>query len=202
MKLYYSPGACSLASHIVAHEVGVPLTLERVSMRTKQTQDGEDFRSINPNGYVPALALDDGQVLLENVAILIYLANRKPGSDLLPASDDLNHYRVLQWLSFVSSEVHKSYGPLFHPELPAEAHERAREQLGQRLGYIEQTLQDQPYLTGNAVTLADIYLYVTCNWAPLVKFDLSAFPRLQQLHASIAQRPAVQSASRAEGLIK
>lgn len=202
MKLYYSPGACSLAAHIVAHELGLPLTLERVSMKTKQTRDGEDFHSINPNGYVPALALDDGQVLLENIAILVYLANRQPGSELLPDSDDLNHYRVLQWLSFVSSEVHKSYGPLFHPEFPESAHERARQQLTQRLGYIEQTLQDRPHLTGDAFTLADVYLYVTCNWAALVKFDLSAFPRLQQFHASVAQRPAVQAAMRAEGLIK
>ncbi len=202
MKLFYSPGACSLAAHIAAHEQGVTLDLERVSMKTKQTQSGEDFRSINPNGYVPALVLDDGQVLLENLAILVYLADRKPGSELLPANSELNHYRVLQWLSFVSSEVHKSYGPLFHPELPASAHERAREQLNQRLEYIEKTLQNQPYLTGDTFTIADVYLYVTCNWAALVKVDLSVFPSLQQFHARVAQRPAVQAAARAEGLIK
>lgn len=202
MKLYYSPGACSLVAHIVAHELALPLALERVSMKTKQTETGADFLGINPNGYVPALALDDGQVLLENIAIVVYLANRKPGSELLPGSETLDHYRILQWLSFVSSEVHKSYGPLFHPELPDAAHEAARQQLQKRLGYIEQTLSAQPYLTGEHFTLADIYLYVTCNWAPLVKVDLSAFPNLQQFHARVAQRPAVQAAARAEGLIK
>lgn len=202
MKLYYSPGACSLAAHIVAHELGLPLALERVGMKAKQTDTGADFLAINPNGYVPALALEDGEILLENVAILSYLADRKPGGELLPERPSPDYYRVLQWLSFVSTEIHKGFGPLFHPELPEASHAAARQQLAQRLGYIEQVLASQPFLTGERFTVADVYLYVTCTWAPLVKVDLSAFPGLQQFQARVAQRPAVQAAARAEGLIK
>ena len=202
MKLYYSPGACSLSPHIVAHEAGIALELEKVDLRTKQTESGQDFVGISARGYVPALQLDNGEVLAESPAIVQYLADLKPESGLAPANGSMARYRLQEWLAYIGTEIHKSYSPLFNPAtLDAVRADRAA-YLQRRYGLIEQTLAKQPYLLGEQFSVADIYLFVVTNWARMVKLDLSAFPALQAFQERVAARPAVQAALRAEKLIK
>jgi glutathione S-transferase len=202
MKLYYSPGACSLAPHIVAREAGIELTLEKVDIRGKRTASGEDFLAINPKGYVPALQLDDGQVLTEGPAISQYLADQAPDSGLAPANGSIARYQLQALLGYINSELHKSYSPLFNPATGAELRAERVAYIQRRYGLIEQQLAAADYLTGPDFSIADAYLFVVTNWAKGLKLDLSAFPNLLAFQARVAARPAVRAALLAEGLIK
>lgn len=202
MKLYYSPGACSLAPHIVSHEVGVPLALVKVDTKTKQIADGGDFYAINSKGYVPALELDNGEVLTEGPVLSQYLADLKPESGLAPANGTLARYRLQETLGYINSEIHKSYSPLFNPATSAELRQDRAEYLKKRYTLIEQTLAKSPYLLGEKFSIADAYLFTVTNWANHVKLDLSAFPSVLAFQKRIAERPAVQAAMKAEGLVK
>jgi len=201
MKLYYSPGACSLSPHIVAHETGTVLTLEKVDTKTKRTASGRDFTEINPKGYVPALELDDGQVLTEGPVIAQYLADQKPEAGLAPAAGSLDRYRLLEVLGFLNSEVHKSYSPLFNPGTSAEVRTEKDAVLKKRYALIDQWLATQEYLVGDKFTVADAYLFTLTSWAKHVKVDLSAYSHVAAFQQRVAKRPAVQAALKAEGLI-
>lgn len=202
MKLYYSPGACSLAPHIVAHEAGIALALEKVDIRGGTTASGLDFRTLNPKGYVPALELDDGHLLTEGPVISQYLADLKPDSGLLPAHGTLPRYRVLEALGYINSELHKSFSPLFNPASSAELREDRAAYLRKRYVLVEDLLTKQDCIAGPAFSIADAYLFTVTNWANVVKLDLSGFPALMAYQKRIAQRPAVQAALKAEGLVK
>jgi glutathione S-transferase len=202
MKLYYSPGACSLSPHIVAHELGLPLTLEKVDTKAKRTESGGDFWQINPKGYVPALELDNGEVLTEGPAIVQYLADQKGNTALAPANGTLARARLQEMLNYITSEIHKSYSPLFSDATPEATREERKAYLAKRYGFIEKILAKQPYLLGDHFTVADAYLFTVTRWADYVKLDLSAFPSLQAFQKRVAARPAVDAALRAEGLIK
>lgn len=204
MKLYYATGTCSLAPHIVASEAGLPLDLERVDIRRRPhvTASGGDYEAINPNGYVPALALDDGTVLTEGVALMLYLGDLAPESGLVPPAGTKERAALTMWLTFVATELHKMFSPwLFHPEYGTQAQEVAREKLGERLGYVEHHLaQGGPFLLGETFTAADAYLVTIAGWASFAKVDLTAFPELRAFMARVQARPAVQDAMRAQGL--
>lgn len=202
MKLYFSPGACSLSPHIVANELGIPLTLVKVDTAKKTLADGGDFWAINPKGYVPAVQLDDGQVLTEGPAIVQWLADQKPEAKLAPANGTLERARLQETLGFINSELHKSYSPLFNPKTPAETRTEREEYLRKRYGFIEKQLEGKQYLFGDQFTVADAYLYTVTNWAAYVKLDISGFPNLLAFQARVAARPAVQAALQAEGLSK
>jgi glutathione S-transferase len=202
MKLYYSPGACSLSPHIVAQEAGIAVQLEKVDMKTKQTEHGEDFLAINPKGYVPALLLDNGELLTEGPAIVQYLADLKPESALAPANGTFARYRLQEVLGYISSELHKTYSPLFAPTTPAEVRQGREDHLRKRYALIEQTLSSQPFLLGDQFTAADAYLFTVTNWANFLKLDLSSFPNLMAFQKRVASRPAVKAALHAEGLTK
>ena len=201
MKLYYSPGACSLAPHIALHEAGVPFTPVKVDLRTHQLADGTDYYTINPKGYVPLLELDNGERLSEVAVILQYIADRKPGT-LAPAFGTFERYRLMEWLNFIATEVHKQYGPLFYPDTPEATKEKQRATLAKRFDLIAPTLAKQPYLTGESFTIADAYLFTVVRWAGVVKFDLSRWPALQQFQKRVAERPNVHAALKTEGLVK
>ena len=201
MKLYYTPGACSLSPHIVANEAGFNLQLEKVDLKGKKTESGKDFNSINPKGYVPALELDDGQVLTEGPAIVQYLADQKPGSKLVPPNGTLERARLHEMLNFITAELHKNYGPLFNPNTH-EAHRKASiENLTRRYEYVAKLLEDRPFLFGENFSVADAYLFTVNNWAKPLNFDLSAWPVIEKYQARVAARPAVQKAMKEEGLI-
>jgi glutathione S-transferase len=202
MKLYYTPGACSLASHIVAREAGINLDLDKVNLADKKTASGADFGAINAKGYVPALILDDGSLLTEGTAIVQYLADLKPGAKLAPANGTLDRYRVQALLGYINSELHKSFGPLFNPSIAADAKAERHAYLRKRYAYIEGELQGKSYLTGDTFTVADAYLFTVTNWAGMLKVDLTAFPNLAAFQQRVAARPAVVAAMTAEGLIK
>ncbi len=202
MKLYYGRGACSLASHIVLREVGAAFELIKVDTKTKLTEAGADFRTINPNGYVPVLELDSGERLAEGVVVLQYIADQHPAANLAPPAGTMARYRLLEWLTFVSSEVHKGYSPLFNPATPEEYRTIARERLGGRLGYVDGKLAGRSYLLGDTFSIADAYLFVCVNWSQATKVDLSAFANLQAFQSRVAARPATQAAMQAEGLVK
>lgn len=202
MKLYYSPGACSLSPHIVALEAGIPLTLEKVDGKAKRTEGGADFWQINPKGYVPVLALDDGELLTEGPAIVQYLADQKPASGLAPANGTTARYRLQEMLGYINSEIHKSYSPLFKPDTPEDTRAERKEYLKRRYQFIEDVLAKQPFLLGDAFTAADAYLFTVTNWAKPVELDLSGFPALLAFQKRVAARPAVQAALEAEGLAK
>lgn len=199
MKLYYSPGVCSLSPHIVAGEAGLPLSLVRVDTRSKRTEHGDDFRALNPNGYVPLLELDDGTRLTEGPAIVQYLADQAPQAGLAPASGTLERYRLQQWLNFIGTEVHKAFSPLFDPSMPEEAKEKFRGRLATRFDWLATQLDGREYLM-DAFTAADAYLFVVLRWARFTGIDLARWPTLQQYVERIAARPAVRQALQAEGL--
>ena len=201
MKLYYTPGACSQAPHIAIHELGLPYHAVKVDLATHKLEDGTDYRTINPKGYVPTLELDDGTRITEANVILQYLAEQKPGR-LAPAFGTRERWKLMEWLAFIASEVHKGFGPLWNPQTPADVRERTVKALGNRFGYVAQTLDKQPFLMGNEFTIADAYLFVVLNWSGLHKVDLSPWPALQQFQARVAARPGVQAALKAEGLAK
>lgn len=202
MKLYYAPGACSLASHIALHETGLPFEIDKLNVPTKTTDSGEDFMQINPKGYVPAIKLDDGSILTEGVAILQYIADQKPDSGLAPKAGTMERYRLQEWLNFIGTEIHKSFSPLFSPSASDGVKNHARDLLTKRLGYVEAQLANKPYLMGVSFTVADAYMFVVLSWSSHVGFDLGQFPTIKEYMARIAARPTVQTAMKAEGLIK
>ena len=202
MKLYYIPAACSLASHIVALEAGLPLKIEKVDpAKGHKTETGEDFLKINPKGYVPTLKLDDGNILTECLAVLHYLADQAPEKALTPAAGSFASYKLEEWLAYISTEIHKSFGPLFTPTMPEAGKELARANLNKRFGYLNEHLAKNTYVMGDKFGIADAYLFTVLGWPAFVGFDLAPFPNLQEFAARIGQRPAVQAALREEGLI-
>ena len=200
MKLYYTPGACSQAPHIVLREAGLPFELVQVDLAAKRTASGEDYPSINPKGAVPALGLDDGSLLTENAVILQFLADQKPDAGLIPAGG-MERYRVLEWLNFVATELHKGFGPLWNPATPAEFKQVTREQLGKKFDYLQDALRDRPYIAGERFTIVDAYAFVVLNWTAMHDIDLSRWPGLTAFAARVAQRPAVRRTLVAEGLL-
>jgi len=202
MKLYYSPGACSLSPHIVAHELGTALSIEKVDTKTKRTESGRDFWQINPKGYVPALELDNGEVLTEGPAIVQYLADQKGNTQLAPANGTLARARLQEMLNYITSEIHKTYSPLFKDDTPEATREERKAYLQRRYEYIERILAKQQWLLGEHFTVADAYLFTVTRWAAAVKLDLSGYPALLAFQERIAKRPGVQAAMLSEGLIK
>jgi glutathione S-transferase len=201
MKLYYAAGACSLSPHIVLRELGLPFSIESVDLRTKTTETGADFAALNPKGYVPALQLDDGEVLTEGVAIVQYLADRHAPGQLAPAAGTIERARLTAHLNFISAELHKAFGPLFNPALAADAREAALANVGRKLDIAEKSLTDgRSYLTGESFTVADVYLFVVLSWTGHLGIDLARWPRLAAFSARVATRASVQAAMQAEGL--
>lgn len=201
MKLYFSPGACSLSPHIVLRETGLPFDLEQVDNREKKTKSGQDYWKINPKGQVPVLELDNGQRLTEGPVIVQYIADQKPGSGLAPAAGTIERYRVLEWLNFVTSELHKSFGPIFRPTTPDAYKTISKENLGKRFDWLNDQLAGRQYLLGDKFTIADAYLFTVLRWAPRVEIDLSKWPNLKAYVDRVAARPKVHEALKAEGLI-
>ena len=202
MKLYFSPGACSLSPHIVLLEAGLAFSTERVDLGKKLTAGGADFRGINPNGYVPALELDNGAVLTEGPAIVQYLADSAPQANLLPAVGSVERYQVLGWLNYISTELHKNFSPLFKLDATEDMRANARKMLALRFSHIARHLDSRDYLGGDAFSVADAYLFTVLGWTDVVKFSLADWPQLQAFRERIGARPAVQAALRAEGLLK
>jgi len=202
MKLYYSPGACSLSPHIVLRETGLPFDLVMASTKTHKLADGTDYYTINPKGYVPLLELDDGQRLSEGPAIVQYLGDKAPASGLMPAAGTMARYRQIEWLNYVSTELHKSYSPLFNPAMPEEGKAVYRERLKSRYKYVNEQLEGKQFLMGDAFTAADAYLFTVSSWAKHVGVDITGFANLQAYLGRVGARPAVQAALKAEGLTK
>ena len=202
MKLYYSPGACSLSPHIVLRETGLPFDLVMASTKTHKLADGTDYYTINPKGYVPLLELDDGQRLTEGPAIVQYLADKAPASGLAPAAGTMARYRLMEWLNFVSTELHKSYSPLFNPAMPEEGKAVYRERLKGRYNYVNEQLEGKQFLTGDTFSVADAYLFTVTSWAKHVGVDVTGLANVQGFMARVAARPSVQAALKAEGLTK
>lgn len=202
MKLYYAPGACSLSPHIVARELGIPLELRKVNTKDKTMEGGGDYREVNPKGYVPALELGDGQVLTEGPAIVQYLADQKPEGGLAPKAGTLERYRLQEWLNFISSEIHKTFSPLFRPDTPEDYKATAKENLASRFEWIDRQLAGRAYLMGDAFSVADAYLFTVVSWSHPLKIDLSRYPNLLAFQKRVAARPKVREAMLAEGLIK
>jgi glutathione S-transferase len=201
MKLYYAPGTCSLSPHIVAREAGLPLTLVRVDNKNKKTESGEDYRAINPKGYVPLLELDNGVRLSEGPAIVQYLADLAPAAKLAPANGTFERYQLQEWLNFITSEVHKQFSPLFDATMPEEAKEKFRARLASRFDWVVEQLRGRDYLMGS-FTVADAYLFVVLGWTKFTGPDLARWPALQAYVERIAARPHVREALKAEGLSK
>lgn len=202
MKLYYAPGACSLSPHIALAESGLKYDLVRVDLKSHQTEHGVDFYTVNPNGYVPLLVLDNGEQLTEGPAIVQYIADQAPAKALAPAAGTLDRYRVMQWLNFEASELHKSFSPLFNPTATEDMRAAARANLDRRFTYVNEHLSKNDYLVGNAFSVADIYLFVILSWAPYVNVDLSKWAALGAFSQRVGSRPAVTQALKEEGLIK
>ncbi len=200
MKLYYAPGSCALAPHIVANEAALPVELIRVDLATKLTEHGTDYTAANSNGYVPALTLADGDTLTESSLLVQFLADQKPESGLIPAAGTMERYRVQQMLAFIATELHKSFSPFFKPGTPDETKAANREHLMRRIGYIDGRLEGKTYLTGETFTVADAYLWTVLGWAPHVGLDLSDFVNVQRFIAAVAARPAVMKSLQQQGL--
>jgi glutathione S-transferase len=201
MKLYYAPGACSLAVHIALQESGLPYEAERVDLRTHTLRDGTDFLQINPKGYVPVLELAADERLTEVAVILQYVADRQPGT-LAPAFGTRERYQLMEWLNFIATEVHKGLGPLWKPTTPDAYRATVLDAVGKRFDYIVAALGDKPYLTGEAFTIADAYLFTIVNWHKFLKFDIGRWPALVAFQARVARRPAVDAVLKAEHLVK
>lgn len=201
MKLYFSPGACSLSPHIVLLEAGLPFETEQVNLRDKRTASGADFNAINPKGYVPALQLDDGVVLTEGPAIVQYLADQAPDKQLAPPAGSVARYQLAGWLNFISTELHKNFSPLFNPAAGADAKDSARAALAKRCAYVAGVLDQQDYLMGAQWSVADAYLFTVLSWCAPLHVDLSPWPRLGAFQARVAARPAVRQAMVDEGLV-
>ncbi len=202
MKLYFSTGACSLTSHIILEEIGASYEAILAPTKTHKLPDGSDYYLVNPLGYVPLLVLEDGRQLREGPVISQYLADLAPEKNLLPAAGNFERYKTLEWLNFISTEVHKNFSPLFNPAVPAEYKEMAKQKVLERLSFTDSELAGKDYLMGEQYTIADTYLFNVTNWAPLVGVDIKGLANLNALRARVAARPATIAAMKAEGLIK
>ncbi len=202
MKLYYSPGACSLSPHIVANEAGLAIDLEKVNLAEHKTESGQDYMAVNPKGYVPALRLDDGSVLTEGPAIVQYLADQKPASGLAPAAGTIDRYRLQEWLNFIGTELHKSFSPLFNKASSDDVKNTAMTSINKRLGYLNDQLASRQYLMGGNFTVADAYAFTIVNWTNFVGIDLKPYPNVGAYMGRVAARPKVQETLKAEGLVK
>lgn len=199
MKLYFSPGACSLAPHIALHEMGLTHSTEKVDLRAKKTESGADFTAVNSKGYVPTLETGDGTIT-EVQVILQYLADKNPAAGLLPKIGDISRYRAMEMLNFISAELHKGIGGLFNPAMPDAGKDAIKSRVDVRLGWLEKQLEKVPYVLGDAFSVADAYAFTVLGWTKHVGIDLAKFPAIQAYLARIAARPAVQKALKAEGL--
>ena len=202
MKLYYSPGACSLSPHIALLEAGLPYDLVKVDLRAKKLENGDDFLKVNPKGQVPALALDSGELITEGPVIVQMIADKAAGKNLAPARDSTERYKLLAWLNFITTELHKNFGPMFSPVLADEAKAFFKDRVMAKFKYIDSQLTGRDYLMGNHFTVADGYLFTMLSWAERMKFDLAAMPNLLAYKARVGARPAVQAALTKEGLMK
>jgi len=203
MKLYYAPGACSLAPHIVAREAGVPLHLVKVDLLRHKLDDGSDYKAVNPRGYVPLIELEDGERLTEAAVLVQFLAERGHNPDLLPPAGTRDRLCVQQWLNFVATELHKTFSPwLWHKETAESTKDAARAKLAARFAELDGVLKNQHYLTGERFTVADAYAFVIVNWSNFLGLDLSPYPNLAMFLDRVAARPAVREALSAEGLLK
>ncbi len=200
MKLYFATGTCSLAARIVLEEAGLRYETTQVNLRQKTLPDGSDYRTVCPQGYVPALQLKNGELLSENPAILQYIADQAPAANLAPANGSFARYRLQSALNFIATELHKNFSPLFDPTSADVTRQQFQQRLATRLAQCNAMLEQQPYLLGEQFSVADAYLFVVLNWAALVKVDLSPYPSLQKFRGTVAGRPAVQRALQAEGL--
>jgi len=201
MKLYFAPGACSLSPHIVLEEAGIAADTEQVNNQEKKTKTGKDYWTVNPKGQVPALQLDNGEMLTEGPVIVQYLADQKPASGLVPPPGTIERYRVQEWLNFITSELHKSFGPIFRPTTPDAYKTISRENLGKRFDWLDKQLAGKQYLMGDKFTVADAYLFTVLRWSPRVEIDISKWPNLKAYFDRVAARPKVQAAMKAEGLL-
>lgn len=202
MKLYFYPGACSMAPHIALREAGFSFDLDRVDLAKKRTESGEDFTKVNPKGYVPALRLDNGEILTEAAVILQYLADQKPQAELVPKTGTMERYRLMEWLNFIAAEIHKTLGALFNPKITPEWKANQIALFGRRCDYLVQAIGSRPYLMGERFSVADAYLFTILGWANMFKLDMDKWPTLKDYMGRVATRPAVKEAMRAEGLIK
>lgn len=202
MKLYYSPGACSLSPHIALHESGLAFEVIAAPTKTHKLADGTDYYTINPLGYVPLLVLDDGSQLREGPAIVQYIADQVPAKQLPPANGTFARYKLQEWLNFIGTELHKGFSPMFTPGMPDEAKTIAKTRLTSRLQWVNGELAKTPYLMGDTFTVADGYLFVVAGWGKHVGIDIAELPNLSAFMARVGARPAVQAALRAEGLLK
>lgn len=200
MKLYYLQGACSLASLISLIEVDAKFEPVAVDRKTKKLPDGRDYAGVNPKGYVPALELDDGEVLTENSAVLPYIADLNPSANLAPPPGTRPRFRLQEWLGYLNSEVHKNFSTLFNPAVPDAMKQIAKDNIARRIAFIEDKLGDQPFLLGQNFSVADAYLYVILSWRERVGVDISKFPKVTALYERVRSRPSVQAARKAEGL--
>ena len=201
MKLYFAPGACSLSPHIVLRETGLNFELEQVNNQEKKTKSGQDFWAVNPKGQVPVLELDNGEKLTEGPIVVQYLADQKPAAGLLPPAGSMERYRVQEWLNFITSELHKSFGPIFRPTTPEEFKNISKENLGKRFDYLDKHFAGRQYLMGDKFTVADAYLFTVLRWTARIQMDLGKWPNLKAYVDRIAARPKVQEALKAEGLL-
>src|SRR5664279_1439676 len=202
MKLYYSPGACSLSPHIVLREAGLAFEPVLASTKTHKLQDGTDYYTLNPKGYVPLLELDNGERLTEGPVIVQYIADQVPAKKLAPPAGTMERYRLQEWLNFITSELHKGIGGIFNPAMPEEAKVLMRAKLGERLKWVDSQLEGRQYLMGDAFTVPDAYLFTIAGWSKYTGIDISGLKNLGAFMARMAARPAVQEAMKAEGLLK
>ncbi|HEY1545762.1 MAG TPA: glutathione transferase GstA [Xanthobacteraceae bacterium] len=201
MKLFFAPGACSLSPHIVLEEAGIAAETEQVNNQEKKTKTGKDYWTVNPKGQVPALQLDSGEMLTEGPVIVQYLADQKPASGLVPPAGSIERYRVQEWLNFITSELHKSFGPIFRPTTPDAYKTISRENLGKRFDWLDKQIAGKQYLMGDKFTVADAYLFTVLRWSPRVEIDISKWSNLKAYVDRVAARPKVQAAMKAEGLL-
>lgn len=202
MKLYFSPGASSLAPHIALREAGLPFELERVSLKTKKTASDRDFLRVNAKGCVPTLQFEDGTVLTEGPAIMLWIGDQVPERRLTPGAGTMERYHLIEWLNFIATELHKHFHPLFDPTAPGATKASSRERLDGRLDYLNKTLGDAPFVIGEHFTVADAYLYTVLGWGKFVEIDLARWPKLAAYAARTAARPKVLDTLKAEGLLK
>ena len=202
MKLYYSPGACSLSPHIVLREAGMAVDLVKANLQAHKLEDGSDFYAVNSKGYVPMLELDNGERLTEGPAIVQYIADQVPDKKLAPANGSMARYRLQEWLNFITSELHKGIGGLFNPAMPEEGKAVIRARATSKLQWVDQQLEGKQYLMGNDFSVADAYLFTVTNWTAHTGIDISGMKNLNAFQARMAARPAVQAAMKAEGLLK
>jgi glutathione S-transferase len=202
MKLYFSPGACSLSPHIVSRELGIPVELRKVNTKDKTIEGGGDYWKINGRGYVPALELDNGEILTEGPAIVQYLADQKPEAGLAPRAGTFERYRLQEWLNFLTSEIHKQFSPLFKPNTPEDYKPIVKQNLATRFDWLDQQLAGKEFLMGKQFTVADAYLFVLLNWTKFQAIDLAKWPNLAAFQKRVGARPKVQEALQHEGLLK